>query len=257
MTHGRVEDAWGSGECAGEEIERDHVSDSVPLRHRLAWDGMLGEHGGRHSERFHPEAWRQLSRTARDLDRLGREFHPSGEERPLEWIGDIGVKHCKPGWHRFGLAFDLSRVSWKGTYCDMNAHWRDGADRSDRLRYLAVLCLCRCHFGVVLHGRNDPDGSHANHVHLDRSRHANRLSEGHLSDQTLVHMAANEYLGADLIVGGGWGEGTERSYRTMLDRLGLADRGLEPREGGDRFRVMLRLLARTAFQGAELGDHRV
>ncbi|WP_025274589.1 hypothetical protein [Haloglycomyces albus] len=259
MAHQTFNDPWGSGECESEHVSHNYVERSNwQLCHRIDWNGLIGVHGERHAERFHPNAWRQLGRVARDLDDLGRRFHPSGRSYPLTWLGDVGVKVCKPGWHRFGLAVDLSRISWGSQYVDFNAHWRPSVASHLRLRYLAAVAVFRCHFGVVLHAYNDPDGSHANHVHLDRSRHAVALARDYLSDQSIIHLTANWLLGRNLRVAEGWGDDTEAAYQDLLECFGMASRSdsdveLDPLTRADHFRMLLRLIARTAFHNAEPG----
>ena len=90
------------------------------LHHRTAYDSCgYGTHGGTHNEEFN-RAFHTL---------CGNAFYYIYLYTPwdyqISWVGDIGVTVCKPGWHGYGRAFDLSQIRFtNGEFIDMNRDWR-------------------------------------------------------------------------------------------------------------------------------------
>lgn len=255
-------DAWASGACSGDTVSRDYLyRQEWELRHRTGWTGgspAIGVHGGRHSEQFHPNCHEQAGKVARDLDRLARSYPPFAGDWSLTWVGDIGVRVCNPGWHRYGLALDLTRFTFGDQFVDLNRDWRS-PDIALRRRYLAVVAVCRKHFGTVLHGYNDPDGTHVNHIHVDRGRHAVALSRGNRTDTVIVQWAAREIAEyADMAIDGIWGPQTQDGYERLLSRFrmrvaygGCLD--YDPLSNAAHQRVLMELIARHAFANRVAG----
>lgn len=267
MAHGGGKNAWASSSCSGGTVSRDHLHrEGWELRHRFGWAGappQIGTHGGRHSERFHRECHQQASQVARDLDALARDYPPFRNPWELTWVGDIGVRVCKPGWHRYGLAVDFSRFSFgSGRFVDLNRHWRDDRIRLRR-RYLAVLAMCRKRFGVVLHGHNDPDGTHVNHVHVDRSRHAVPLNRNNRTDTTLVQFAARELAEIpDMAIDGIWGAQTEMGYDELLTRFRMTTASggsltYNPMRYASHQRILMEMIGRHGFANRVAGHYTV
>lgn len=256
-------DAWASGSCSGSTVSRNYLyQSSWELRHRIGWTSrspQIGVHSGRHSESFHSNCHQQAGRVARDMNRLGTSYPPSSSDWSLTWVGDIGVRVCKPGWHRYGLAVDLTRFSFgEGRFVDTNRHWRDSRIRLRR-RYLAVIASARKHFGTVLHGHNDPDGSHINHIHVDRGRHAVSLNKNNRTDTIIVQWAARDIAEySSMAIDGIWGPQTQSGYDRLMSRfkLRVAYGGcynFNPLSTPAHQRVLMDFIGRTAFANKVAG----
>jgi hypothetical protein len=214
-------------------------------------------------EKFHFECHEQAGKVARDMDILGRNYPPSTSNWALDWVGEVGVQACKTGWHRHGLAVDLTRFNFSddGRFLDTNRHWRDSRIRLRR-RYLAVVATCRKHFGVVLHGHNDPDPdkSHANHIHVDRSRHAVSLNKNNRTDTTIVQWAGRDLAGLGTVIDGVWGSQTQSAYTTLMSKFKMtrASGGcfdFDPLVGTADQRTFMDMIGRHAFANQSAGAY--
>lgn len=270
MAHENFTNPWGSSSCTTTGIVQRYYlyKASWRLRHRTGWTGaspQIGVHNKIHSssdqEKIHSECHEQAGKVARDLDTLGRIYPPSSSNWALDWIGEVGIQTCKPGWHRHGLAIDFTRFNFSddGRFVDMNRHWRDDRIRLRR-RYLAVLAMCRKHFGVVLHGRNDPDGSHVNHIHVDRSRHAVALNKNNRTDATIVQWAGRDLAGLGTVIDGIWGSQTQTAYNTLMSKFKMtrASGGcwdFNPLSAAADMRIFMDMIGRHAFADKSAGAY--
>lgn len=255
--------AWGSSSCAGDTIQRNYLyKSSWEIRHRVGWTGSsprLGAHGSRHTERFHSNCHHQAGKVVRDVNRLGTSYPPNSSDWGVAWVGDIGVRVCKPGWHRYGLAVDLSKFKYVSNYVDFNRHWRNGQPRYLRRRYLAVVAMCRKHFGTVLYGHNDSDGSHVNHIHIDRGRHAVSLNKNNRTDTTIVQWAARDLAGmTGMAIDGIWGSQTQSGYNKLRSRFKMTTASggcfnIDPLSSAAEQRIFMDMIGRHAFANRNAG----
>jgi hypothetical protein len=139
----------------------------------------------------------------------------------------------------------------------MNVHATDSRVRL-RKRYLAVLAMSRKHFGRVLHHHNDPDGTHKNHIHLDRSRTAVAMNWDVKDDVTIVQWACRDLAGQSLAVDGIWGPKTQSAYNTLRTRFKMTTasggcRNLNPTSSAASQRTFMDLIGKTAMADRNAG----
>jgi hypothetical protein len=246
--------AFASAACPNEPPRRSYLYKSAwELRYRSAISGGVGIHDDPpHNPRFHNACHEQAGKVAYDLDRMGRLYAPDDRDWSLRWVGDAGVQVCKVGWHRYGLAIDLTRFHF-GTsrVAEMVRDWHDSLAR--RRRYLAVLAICRKHFGRVLHAHNDTDGSHWNHIHVDLGRHAVPLNPNFPDDAIIIQWAARELAGYDnMVLDGTWGQQTQNGYERLIKRFKLQVQhggcyNLRPKQSTADCRILMEYIARNGF----------
>lgn len=215
-------EAFSSSRCELPDITRDWMGEREwKLRYRTAYNGSgYGVHPSVTSFTMHQEAHDQCGGLATSLDDLGRKYPPHGVPWRLDWVGLAGAKVCKKGYHRYGAAVDFSKISWgPDRFVDFAVHGKDGRRRLRR-RYLAVVAMCRKYFGTVLHVHNDPDGSHWNHIHVDRGRQVVAFDWDFGTDVTIIQWAARDLAGvSDMAIDGVWGPQTSSGYELLRDRF--------------------------------------
>lgn len=254
MTFPSSSTAFARSTCDYPDITRNWFWDgSLKTRYRTAFDANgYGVHPNVTSFTMHEEAHQQAGRVVRDLNDLGIEFARSEPPWPYRWTGLAGAKVCKPGYHRYGAALDFTRFDWgSGHYVDTAVH---GKERRLylRRRYLAVIAICRKHFGTVLHCNNDPDGSHWNHIHADRGRQAVAADWSYQTDTTIIQWAARDLAGVkDMPIDGSFGQKTKAGYIVLREKLGLVDIG--PGDSAANFRIWLDLIARHGMADKPAG----
>jgi hypothetical protein len=253
-------EAFSSTACQYSDITRDWLYKSAwKFRARTGYNSSgYGLHPKVNSFRMHQETHTQIGKVARDLHWLGNSYGPAGAKWSLTSFGCGGAKHCKRGYHRYGAAIDITKVSWgSDRFVDMNVHGRDSRVRL-RKRYLAVLAMSRKHFGRVLHTYNDPDGSHKNHIHLDRGRKAVAMSWNVKDDVTIVQWAARDLAGVSLSIDGIWGPKTQSAYNTLRTRFKMTTASggcfnLNPTTSAANQRTFMDLIGKTAMADRNAG----
>ncbi|MFG3342581.1 hypothetical protein [Glycomyces sp. NPDC048151] len=237
--------AFARSTCELPDITRDWLhQDALKTRYRTAFDGDgNGVHPNTTSFTMHEEAHAKAGLVIRDLHHLGANYARSEGPWSYQWTGLAGAKVCKPGYHRYGAAIDFTRFDWgAGNYVDTAVHGKDKRLYLRR-RYLAVIATCRKHFGIVLHCNNDPDGSHWNHIHVDRGRQAVAANWDYQTDTTIIQWAARDLAGVkDMPIDGDFGPKTKRGFELLRERFGTG--GVDPTASGDAFRVWLTLIGR-------------
>ncbi|WP_026928486.1 hypothetical protein [Glycomyces tenuis] len=247
-------EAFSSSRCELPDITRNWIGEHKwPLRYRTAFDGSgYGVHPSVTSFTMHQEAHEQCGGLAASFDDLGRKYPPHGVPWSLSWVGLAGAKVCKKGYHRYGAAVDLTKVSWGADrFVDLAVHGKDGRVRLRR-RYLAVVAMCRKYFGTVLHVHNDPDGSHWNHIHVDRGRSVVALDWDYGTDVTIIQWAARDLAGmSDMAVDGVWGPQTRSGYERLRDRFKAGS--VDPTGSVGNARAWLNVIAQHAMANQDAG----
>jgi hypothetical protein len=249
--------AFARSTCDYPDITRDWLYESgLKTRYRTAFNGDgYGVHPSTTSFTMHEETHTQAGRVVRDLDYLGVNYARSEGPWNYQWTGLAGAKVCKPGYHRYGAAIDFTRFDWgSGHYVDTAVH---GKDRRLylRRRYLAVIAICRKHFGTVLHCNHDPDGSHWNHIHADRGRQSVPADWDYQTDTTIIQWAARDLAGVkDMPIDGDFGPKTKRGYELLREKFGTA--GIDPTATSPNNRVWLDLIARHGMADKPAGTFR-
>lgn len=250
--------AFASATCELPDITRDWLHDrSHKTRYRTAFNGEgLGIHPNSTSFTMHEEAHAQAGKVVRDLKALGKHYSPDGKPWPYDWTGLAGAKVCKPGYHRYGAAVDFSKFQWgRGQYMDAAVHGKS-TSRTFRRRYLAVIAVCRKHFGTVLHCHHDPDGSHWNHIHVDRGRAAVAANWSYQTDTTIIQWAARDLAGMnDMDIDGDFGPKTTEGYKLLRERFAAED--VDPTKSAGNFRAWLDLISRHAMADKDAGAFRL
>lgn len=248
--------AFARSTCEFPDITRDWLHESAhKTRYRTAFTGEgLGVHPQTTSFTMHEEAHTQAGRIIRDLKALGLQYSPDGQPWAYEWTGLAGAKVCKPGYHRYGAAVDFTNFQWDaGRHLDTAAHGKSG-DLTLRRRYLAVIAICRKHFGTVLHCHHDPDGSHWNHIHVDRGRQSVAANWDYQTDTTIIQWAARDLAGMKQIaIDGDFGPQTTEGYKLLRERF--AAEAVDPTDSGVNFRVWLDIIGRHAMADKEAGTY--
>lgn len=250
--------AFARGSCELPDITRDWLYDgALKTRYRTAFNGDgFGIHPNPTSFTMHEEAHAQAGKVIRDLKALGEHYSPDGRPWPYDWTGLAGAKVCKPGYHRYGAAVDFTKFQWgPGQYVDAAVHGESGS-LTFRRRYLAVIAVCRKHFGTVLHCHHDPDGSHWNHIHVDRGRRAVAANWDYQSDTTIIQWAARDVAGmTEMAIDGDFGPQTTEGYKLLRERF--AAESVDPADSAANFRVWLDLISRHGMADKEAGTFRV
>jgi hypothetical protein len=232
-------------------IRRDYLSNTGwELRHRTSFDGCrFGVHGGRHSEEFNSTFHAACGRFAAYVN----GHVPAGWA--LDWVGDIGVTVCKPGFHGEGRAFDLSVVRFgNGATIDTNTHWNpaspcSGGSLLNRRLYVGLAAAARQVAGTVLTAWYNAD--HRNHIHFDNGVGVVPIRTGTRTDTTLVQAACNYLSGESLAIDGAWGALTEAAYLRLLTKLRMRCRN--PKTTTAHAVRFLDLIATTGLQGRAAG----
>jgi len=258
MTFPSSSTAFSSSACRFPDITRNWLwALAWKMRYRTGFnDNGYGIHPSSTSFTMHEEAHKQAGRLARDLDALGREYARGGETWSYQWTGLAGAKVCKPGYHRYGAAIDFTKFTWSSSnYVDTAVHG-EARLRYLRRRYLAVIATCRKHFGTVLHCNNDPDGSHWNHIHVDRGRQAVAMDWDYHTDTTIIQWAARDLAGMEeLAIDGVFGRQTKMGYARLRDAFGAAD--VDPTASAANNRIWLDLIGRHGMADKDAGAFRV
>jgi len=250
--------AFSRSTCGYPDITRDWLYQGEwKTRYRTAFnDDGYGVHPSVTSFTMHEEAHTQAGKVVRDLHALGQGYARGGEPWAYQWTGLAGAKVCKPGYHRYGAAIDLTRFDWgSGHYVDTAVH---GKERRLylRRRYLAVIATCRKHFGTVLHCNNDPDGSHWNHIHVDRGRQAVAMDWDYQTDTTIIQWAARDLAGMkEMVVDGDFGPQTKEGFDLLRESLGAE--GVDPTESPADNRLWLDLIGRHGMADQAAGAFQV
>ncbi|MQM27433.1 hypothetical protein [Glycomyces albidus] len=248
--------AFASSSCELPDITRDWLHDTVwKTRYRTAFGGDgLGVHPSVTSFTMHEEAHVQAGKLVRDLHDLGQAYGYAGVPRAYQWTGLAGAKVCKPGYHRYGAALDFTRFDW-GPDCFVDTAVHGRARRYLRRRYLAVIAMCRKHFGTVLHLHHDPDGSHWNHIHVDRGRKAVAADWDYQTDTTIIQWAARDLAGiTDMAIDGDFGPQTEEGFKALRDAFRTGD--VDPAASSANFRIWLDLIGRHGMADKDAGEYR-
>ncbi|MCH7229404.1 hypothetical protein L0U85_00780 [Glycomyces sp. L485] len=250
--------AFASSKCALPDITRNWLhKTSWKMRQRAGLNGNgYGVHPSTSSLTMHRETHDRASRLVQNLHILGLYFPPDNDPWSFRWAGVAGAKVCKPGYHRYGAAIDFTKFAWgPGRYVDLAVH---GKDRRRRLRrrYLAVIAICRKYFGTVLHTHNDPDGTHWNHIHVDRGRQAVALDFDYGTDCTIIQWAARDLAGmTDMRIDGHWGPQALEGLRLLRTRFQAEE--VRPTVTAVEGRVWLDLIARHAMADENAGTFTV
>lgn len=249
--------AMSGSACAYGDITRNWLYKSEwKLRYRTSYsDKGYGVHPDVTSFTMHEETHTQAGKIIRDLYNLGQSYGRGGEVWGYQWTGSAGAKVCKPGYHRYGAALDLTRFQWDSdTYLDTAVHGKSGS-RYLRRRYLAAIALGRKHFGTVLHCNNDPDGTHVNHIHVDRGRKAVAADWDYQTDTTIIQWAARDLAGyEDMAIDGDFGPQTTEGYELLRDRFGTSK--VDPTDSAANFRTWLDLIARHGIADKNAGTYK-
>ncbi|SDD84106.1 hypothetical protein [Glycomyces harbinensis] len=246
--------AFARSTCGYPDITRDWLYErGWKMRYRTAFNGDgLGVHPATTSFTMHAETHTQAGKVVRDLHSLGQYYARGGGKWSYQWTGVAGAKVCKPGYHRYGAAIDLTKFDWgSGHYVDAAVHGKDSRLYLRR-RYLAVIATCRKHFGTVLHCNNDPDGSHWNHIHADRGRQAVAMNWGYGTDTTIIQWAARDLAGVKgLAVDGDFGPKTKQAFQILRERFGAES--VDPTASPVAGRIWLDLIGRHGMADKAAG----
>lgn len=257
MTFPSSSTAFARSTCEYPDITRNWFYDSGwKMRYRSGYDrNGFGVHPNVTSFTMHEEAHIQAGKVIRDLHSLGKYHGYAGVSRAYQWTGLAGAKVCKPGYHRYGAAIDFTRFDW-GADCFVDTAVHGGARRYLRRRYLTVIATCRKHFGIVLHRHNDPDGSHWNHIHVDRGRKAVAMNWGYTTDTTIIQWAARDLAGVtDLAIDGDFGPKTTAAFKTLRSRFGAED--CDPTASNTNTMIWLNLIGRHGMTDQDAGTYTV
>lgn len=247
-------EAFSASACEMADVTRNWIGKREwTMRYRTAYNGEgYGVHPSVTSFTMHEEIHELCGRLTRSLDDLGRDYPPGNVPWGFTWMGIAGAKVCKQGYHRYGAAIDFTKAAWgPGRFVDFAVH---GKDRRIRLRrrYLAVVAMCRKYFGTVLHVHNDPDGSHWNHIHVDRGRHPVALDWDYGTDVTIVQWAARDLAGmSDMAIDGIWGPQSDSGYQRLRDRFGAG--AVDPTGSSAEALAWMDLIARHAMADEDAG----
>jgi hypothetical protein len=234
-------------------INRNYVEfTSWELHHRTAFNTCgYGTHGGTHSEEFNSGFWGVC----------GNAFNYIHVHTPsdylINWVGDIGITVCKPGWHGYGRAFDLSQIRFtNGEFIDMNRDWRGTScggrgGNFKRRQYIGVWAALRRFTGTVLTGWYNAD--HQNHIHFDNGTAVGPIREGAETDTKLVQATCNYMNGESLAIDGAWGPLTEAAYGRLRTRLRMGCRN--PKANTADALLFLHLIAQAGLKGQAAGAY--
>ncbi|MEU6246638.1 hypothetical protein [Glycomyces sp. NPDC047010] len=257
MTFPSSSKAFARSACELPDITRDWLYDTAwKMRYRTAFsESGFGVHPNVTSFTMHQETHTQAGKVMRDLNALGATYARSEGPWPYGWTGIAGTKVCKPGYHRYGAAIDFTRFDWgSGHYVDTAVHGKEKR-RYLRRRYLAVIAVCRKHFGTVLHCYNDPDGSHWNHIHADRGRKAVAADWGYQTDTTIIQWAARDLAGiTDMAIDGDFGPQTKQGLATLRKRFGAEK--VDPTASSANFLAWLDLISRHGMADKDAGAYK-
>ncbi|WP_199034308.1 peptidoglycan-binding domain-containing protein [Glycomyces salinus] len=249
--------AFASSKCGYADVTRNWLyEDDLKMRYRTAFNGNgYGVHPSVTSFTMHAEIHDRAGRVIRDLRTLGRDYPPDENEWQYRWTGVAGAKVCKPGYHRYGAAIDFTKFVWgPDQWVDMAVHGKDSRRRLRR-RYLAVIATCRKHFGTVLHCHNDPDGSHWNHIHVDRGRQAVALDWDYGTDVTIIQWAARDLAGfSEMAIDGDFGPQTREGFALLRDEF---DTDVDPTDRSVDGRAWMDLIARHAMADENAGKYKM
>jgi hypothetical protein len=240
--------------CGFPTISRNYIGDPAwELHHRTGYDACgFGVHGGKHSEEFNETFWNQCGNWARSFDSIARNYGGF----TLDWVGDVGVSACKPGFHQSGRAFDLTHLrDTGGDFIDMNEDWSPSHDCSALFftrRYIGVAASLRRYFGTVLTAWYNVE--HQNHIHFDNGVAVGPIRSNAKTDTTLVQ-ATCRYMNGEggLAIDGVWGPLTEAAYGRLRTKLHMGCRS--PRQNTTDARLFLLLIARTGLAGVTAGTY--
>jgi hypothetical protein len=248
--------AFARSSCELPDVTRDWLwATAWKMRYRTAFTGDgFGVHPSATSFTMHAETHKQAGRVVRDLDALGRTYGYNGGTWPYQWTGVAGAKVCKPGYHRYGAAIDFTHFNWgEELFVDTAVHGK--ARRYLRRRYLAVIAVCRKHFGTVLHCYNDPDGSHWNHIHVDRGRRAVAADWDYQTDTTIIQWAARDLAGMSKVsIDGDFGPQTKKGLEAL--RKAFKTEEIDPTASSANYLVWLDLIARHGMADQDAGAYR-
>ncbi|GAA2269260.1 hypothetical protein GCM10009853_023470 [Glycomyces scopariae] len=249
--------AFARSTCELPDITRNWLySENWKMRYRTAFNASgYGVHPSVTSFTMHQETHTQAGKIMRDLHALGQSYARTGGPWAYQWTGVAGAKVCKTGYHRYGAAIDLTRFDWgAGHYIDTAVHGKD-TRRYLRRRYLAVVATCRKHFGTVLHCYNDPDGSHWNHIHVDRGRQAVAADWDYQTDTTIIQWAARDLAGiTDMAIDGDFGPQTKQGFEALRTKFGA--KGIDPTASPVNYRVWLDLIGRHGMADKDAGTYK-
>lgn len=237
--------------CGFTTVPRDHIGNvNWELRHRTSFDACgRGVHTGRHSEQFNLTFWNRCGAWITYIN----TWAPASF-RGVDWVGDIGVAVCKPGFHGQGRAFDLSQIRFTGgQLIDMDADWnlaRSCASVTTLRRYIGVAASLRRQVGTVLTTWYNAD--HQNHIHFDNGVAVGPIQRTLRTDTTLVQATCRHLSGeTGVAIDGDWGPITEAAYLRLLTKLRMNCRS--PRGNTADALLLLHLIARTGLNGTTAG----
>ena len=240
--------------CGYPTDPHDYIGNTAwELRHRTGYDSCgFGIHGGRHNEEFNATFWNQCNNWAVSFESIARNYGAFY----LNWVGDIGVSACKPGYHQYGRAFDLSQLhDSAGDFIDMNEDWAPSHDCSALFftrRYVGVAASLRRYIGTVLTAWYNAE--HQNHIHFDNGTAVGPINDNLKTDTTLVQATCRYMNGeSNLAIDGVWGPLTEAAYVRLRTKLKMGCRS--PRSNPADAKLFLLLIARTGLAGAAAGTY--
>lgn len=212
--------------------------DGVPTWYRRFPNG--GQR--RYTFRSTDDLYRQLVRFKRDLNAY---VEPAGYG-PLTRIYLGGTYVAKGGQHGLGRAVDFDRFEFaSGKSCTPIARVHAHRKQWARLRYWAMVAVCRQHFRWVLDASFN--AAHHDHIHGDLGGMPVRLARSSTSEAKFVQSVCREFAGTSTTVDGQWGPQTDRHVAYTLRRAGLAH--LRPLNSVSDYRKFLQRISQKGFRG--------
>lgn len=168
----------------------------------------------------------------------------------LEWIGCSHVYRPYPAGsnHTTGNALDLTAMHFRGgDYIDCRFSHHPWAPAVHQRRYAGLAWTGRRFFPELGVAGTGP--SHAWHIHMGRwvDGAASILLRRSSWDTWLVQRTCRVLMRANLALDGVWGARTERLFRALLDRLGLAD--ADPFRDESHFATLAHRVVAHCFAG--------
>lgn len=234
--------------CSAATVSRNYIyNTSWDLRHRTGWNGLYGVHGGQHNENFNSTFHVQVGYGFAGLNGYSVSSGPG----TIDWIGDVGVKVCKPGCHSTGRAMDVTAVRLGSTVYDLNVIWRSTQSLANRRKYLAIWAALRRDCTTVLTAQYNT--AHENHIHVDIDDDTTPppIRTNVPTDTKLIQHTCNLINGASLAVDGIWGSQTNAAYLSLLYNLKL--HCTSPTTNYYDMRALVQLICRTAIANKTAG----
>jgi hypothetical protein len=228
-------------------ITRDYLySTSYELMYRDGWTGsspQIGSHSSRIPMHFNSAFFNECSEIARQIN--------SRSPKTLNWVGNVGVGFCKPGYHGSARAFDLTHVRYTdGTYIDTNRSWRYTA--TQQRWYVGLAAQCRLICSTVLTAWYNAE--HQDHIHFDNGAgDIDTIVSGWRSDTVLVQAICNILSGESLSIDGAWGPLTDAAYGRLIVKLGMSC--MNPRTNAADGRGFWAMIAQTGLRGQLAGTY--